>query len=211
MGFYWSLSNCKSPQVSKILLSILANVKNALVWIVSTCSLISKSSSPFPSPFEIVPYAPITIGKTVNFIFHSLFLLFWLDLGTYISFRFLLILLYGLTRTQSPPFSRLFFLSLGLVFWSRIADLFISQNLKDVCTSHSQWQILGWALYTGLYGQISFSSTISCRSRSPPSRVKFYPLFALICWIRLLCDWSFRLYHHITHICYFVAFYLLLL
>ena len=30
----------------------------------------------------------------------------------------------------------------------------------------------------------------------------------LICCIRLLCDWWFRLYHHITNICYFVAFYL---
>ena len=34
--------------------------------------------------------------------------------------------------------------------------------------------------------------------------------FALICCIHL-CDWSFRLYHQITHICYFVASCLLLL
>ena len=30
----------------------------------------------------------------------------------------------------------------------------------------------------------------------------------LICSIRLLCDWWFRLYHHKTYIYYFVAFYL---
>ena len=28
--------------------------------------------------------------------------------------------------------------------------------------------------------------------------------------IRILCDWSFRLYHHIIYICYFVASYLFL-
>ena len=30
-------------------------------------------------------------------------------------------------------------------------------------------------------------------------------------FIRLLCDWLFRLYHHITYICYFVASYLFLI
>ena len=32
----------------------------------------------------------------------------------------------------------------------------------------------------------------------------------LICYIRLKCGWSFRLYHCITNICYFVASYLFL-
>ena len=36
-------------------------------------------------------------------------------------------------------------------------------------------------------------------------------LFVLICCIRLFCDWSFRLYHHIIYICFFIAFYLFLL
>ena len=40
----FSLSS-KYPQVSRTLLSILADLKNAVVWMVSTCPLISKSSS----------------------------------------------------------------------------------------------------------------------------------------------------------------------
>ena len=39
----------------------------------------------------------------------------------------------------------------------------------------------------------------------PTDHVYSYTLFALICCIRLSYDWSFRLYHHITDICYFVA------
>ena len=47
MVFHWSLSDCKSLQVTRILLSILANVNNVTVWMVSTRPLISKSSSSF--------------------------------------------------------------------------------------------------------------------------------------------------------------------
>ena len=36
MVFHWSLSDSKSPQVSRILLSILAVFNNAVVWMVST-------------------------------------------------------------------------------------------------------------------------------------------------------------------------------
>ena len=36
MVFHWSLSDSKSPQVSRTLLSILAVLNNAVVWIVST-------------------------------------------------------------------------------------------------------------------------------------------------------------------------------
>ena len=58
-------------QVSWTLLSILADLGNAVVWIVSICPAISKSSSPFTNPLVTVPRAPITIGITVTFMFHS--------------------------------------------------------------------------------------------------------------------------------------------
>ena len=51
MVFYWSLSDSKSPQVSKTLLSIRADLKNAEV---STCALISKS--PFGDCTERTDY-----------------------------------------------------------------------------------------------------------------------------------------------------------
>ena len=50
MVFHWSLSNSKSPQVSRTLLSILAVLNNAVVWMVSIHPLTSKSSSPFNNP-----------------------------------------------------------------------------------------------------------------------------------------------------------------
>ena len=39
-------------------------------------------------------------------------------------------------------------------------------------------------------------------SPSSSSRVESYSLFAMICCIRLLSDWSFRLYHRITYLFY---------
>ena len=71
MVFHWSLSDNKSPQVSRTLLSILAVVNNAVVWMVSTRSPTSKSSSPFSNPLVAVPNAPITIGIIVTCMFHS--------------------------------------------------------------------------------------------------------------------------------------------
>ena len=72
MVFQWSLSD-KSPQVSMTLLSILADLNNGVVWMVSTSPFIYKSSSSFINPLEIVPRVPIIIGINVTFIFHIFF------------------------------------------------------------------------------------------------------------------------------------------
>ena len=73
MVFHWSLSDIKSPQVSRTRLRILAVLSNAVVWIVSTHPPTSKSSRPFNNPLVIVPNAPIKIGTIVTFMFHSFF------------------------------------------------------------------------------------------------------------------------------------------
>ena len=73
MVFYWSLSNSKSPQVSRTLLNILADHNNPVVWMVSSLPLISKSSSPFINPLVVVPRAQITTGINITFMFHSFF------------------------------------------------------------------------------------------------------------------------------------------
>ena len=73
MVFHWSLSDSKSPQVYRTLLSILAVFNNAVVWMVSTRPPTSKSSRLFYNPLVSVPKAPITIGKIVTFMFHSFF------------------------------------------------------------------------------------------------------------------------------------------
>ena len=69
--FHWSLSVSKSPQVNRTLLSSLSDLNTAVVWIVSTCPLISKSSIPFTNPLGIVPSAPITSGITVTFMIYA--------------------------------------------------------------------------------------------------------------------------------------------
>ena len=73
MVFHWRLIGSKSPQVSRTLLSILAVLNNAVVWMVSTRPPSSKSSSPFNNPLVTVTKAPITIGIIVTFMFHSFF------------------------------------------------------------------------------------------------------------------------------------------
>ena len=71
MVFHWSLRDSKFPQVFRILRSILTDVNNALVLIISTPPIISKFSSAFTNPLVTVPRAPIIIGNTVTFMFHN--------------------------------------------------------------------------------------------------------------------------------------------
>ena len=71
MVFHRSLSYSKSPHVSRTLRSILADLNNAVVWIVSTRSVIFKSSSTCNNALVTVLLAPITIGITVTFMFHN--------------------------------------------------------------------------------------------------------------------------------------------
>ena len=61
------MSDRKSPQVSMTLLSILAVLNNAVVWMVSTSPPTSKSSKPFNNSLVTVPKAPITIGIIFTF------------------------------------------------------------------------------------------------------------------------------------------------
>ena len=72
MVFHWRLSDSKSPQVTRTLLSILAIFNNTVIWMVSTRPPTSKSS-PFNNPLVTEPKAPITIGIIVTFMFHSFF------------------------------------------------------------------------------------------------------------------------------------------
>ena len=73
MVFHLSLSDSKAPEVSRTLLNILVNLNKAVVWIVSTRPLTSKSSGLFTSLFVTVPSAPITIGINVTRMFPSSF------------------------------------------------------------------------------------------------------------------------------------------
>ena len=73
MVFPRSLSDSKSPQVSRTLLGIQVVLSNTVIWIVSTRPPTSKSSRLFNNPLVTVPKTPNTIGTIVTFMFHSFF------------------------------------------------------------------------------------------------------------------------------------------
>ena len=85
MVFHWSLSDSKSPHVSKTLFCILVDLNNAVVWRVSSRPFISKSSSSSSGTNHLVtvPRARITIDITVTFMFHRFFS--YLARSTYLS------------------------------------------------------------------------------------------------------------------------------
>ena len=133
MVFHWSLNDSKSPQVSRTLLSILAVLNNAVVWMVSILSPTSKSSNPFNNPLVTVPKAPIIIGKNVTFLFHSFFSISLRGRGTYLSFSFFQF--YSVVSRNSKVHSlvnSLFFFCWSLfvlVFWLRFIIIIIIINI----------------------------------------------------------------------------------
>ena len=180
----WSLSDSKSPQVSRTLLSILADLNNVVVWMVFTRPVISKSSNPCTNPLVTGPRAPITIGLTVTFMFHNFFnswarsrYLF------FFSFSFNFTLWSAVTAKSTIQHVLGFFLFLflffrgfllllqGLIVWPRLWDPFVFQSPIGVCVCHSPGPILGCANTICSYGQTLISCTISSGSPGPPSRV----------------------------------------
>ena len=141
MVFHWSLSDSRSPQVSRTLLSILAVLSNAVIWIVSTHLPTSESSRPFNNPFNIVPKAPITIGTINTFMFHRFFNS--LARSRYLSFfshsfRFIL---WSTGTAKSTIFQILFFLLIiirsGLLAGIRWSVCMLKSH-RSLCVSFSR-------------------------------------------------------------------------
>ena len=103
MVFHLSLSDSKSPQVSRTHLSILADLKSAVVWMVSILPLIFSISSLFSRPCGCVPSAPIIIGIIVTFMFYSFPVIC-------LSFPFLLFSFYGQLERKNLLDKKYFFL-----------------------------------------------------------------------------------------------------
>ena len=121
MAFHWSLSDYKSPQASRTLLSILADPNKAVVCIVSTRPIISKFSWHFTNPLAIVPKAPNTISINITFMFHSFFN--YLPRSRYLSFFSLSYnsTLWSASTAKSTIFC---WLLCGLVVWPRLSNPF---------------------------------------------------------------------------------------
>ena len=156
MVFHWSLSDSKSLQVSRTLLSILAVLNNAVVWMVSTRPPTSNSSSPFNNTLVIVPNALITIGIIINCMFHSFF--DSLARSRYLSFfsHSFSFILWSAGTAKSPILQVLFFcwLLLSLVFWPRLGDPCVCRSPIGVYVCYFLGRVLGCAYTICLYGHI---------------------------------------------------------
>ena len=141
MDFYWSLSVNKSLQVSRTLLSILADLNNAVIWTVSTSPIISKSSRPYPNHLVTVPREPITIGIIVSFTLHSVFQFLrkvQVLIPLFVFFHIYTVVRWDSKVSISASVRFFCWLLLGLVVWPRLSDPFVSQNLRCGCVSFSR-------------------------------------------------------------------------
>ena len=132
MVFDWNQSGSKFPKVSGTLLSILADLNNGVVRMVSTRPLISKWSSLRTKHLLTVPNGlsanVITNTSMIHCLFSSLARSWYLSLFSR-SFRFTL----WLARTTKSTLRHILFfywLSLGVVVWPRLDDSFVSTNHK---------------------------------------------------------------------------------
>ena len=159
MVFHSSLSDSKSPQVSRTLLRILAVLSNAVIWIVSTRPPTYKSSRPFNNSLVIVPKAPITIGTIVTFIFHSFFNP--LARSRYLSFcsHSFSFILWSAGTAKSTLLQILFFwviiIRSGLlaeIRWSAC----MSKSHSSLCVSFSRTCAGLWIYYLLVWSNLNF-------------------------------------------------------
>ena len=71
MVSHWSQRDSRSPQISRTLLSILADLNKTVVRMISTRPLISTSSITCTNPLVTVPSVPVITGITLTFMSHS--------------------------------------------------------------------------------------------------------------------------------------------
>ena len=178
-----SLSDSKSLQVSRTLLSILADLNNAVVRTVFTCPFISKSSSSCINLLVTVSRTPSIIGITVTFMFHSLFnsqaKSCYLSFFSF-SFNFTLWSVGTVKCTIRQVLFFLFFffflVAVDITRSGRLAEIrwcvFISKSRRSLCISFTRTDTrLRIYVCAYSYDQISISCTIPSESPYPTSRV----------------------------------------
>ena len=137
MLFHWRLRDCLYPQVFRTLLSILAVLNNAAVWMVSSRPPTSNSSNPSNNPLVTVPKAPITIGIIVPFVFFFFFFFNSLARPRHLSF---------------------FLRSFSFILWSAVLFLFFwevfESVLADGFSMNFEWQ----QVFSSLQNSSQYSS-----------------------------------------------------
>ena len=185
MVFHWRLSDSKSPQVSRTLLSILAVFNNAVVWMVSTWPPTSKSSRPFNNPSVSVPKAPITIGVIVTFVFYSFFnslaRSWYLSLFSH-SFSFIL---WSAGTAKSTIFIRSGLLA--EIRWS----VYISKSNRFLCVSFSRIGAGLCIYHLFVWSNLNFLHISQWITLPTPSCLALYTFCAnllhlLIMWLMVL-------------------------
>ena len=116
MVFHLNLRDGNSSQGSRTLLSILADINNAVVWMASTRPPIFQFFSLLYKPLGTAPRAPITIAVTVCMMFHS-----FVSSFAFLNFHSVVRCDGKVHSTASCLFSFFEFVQ-GLVVWPRFSD-----------------------------------------------------------------------------------------
>ena len=209
MTSHWSLRD-KFPQVSRTLLSILANFSNAVVWMVSTRPLIFKSSSPFTKPLVTVPRDRLQLVKTS--LSCSTFFFQFPSKVLVLIFLFTFFQFYAVVSRDSKfgklSFFFFFFLMIIITRSDRLAEIrwsvCISKSQRSLCVFFSRIDPGSCSYYLFVYSNFHFLHNFQWINLSTRS----YTFYVLVCYVRVLCDWSLCLYHHIAYIWCFIASYL---
>ena len=138
MVFHWSLSDSKSPQVSRTLLRIMAGLnKDVVRW----HSFVLRFSTFFAlsKPVGIVPSAPITIGIIGTLMFHRFFSSRERSKYLFLVSLFLIFPCGWRGRVKSTrQLSLSLSLSFLVIFWIWCRDLIVSQNPREFYVSCSK-------------------------------------------------------------------------
>ena len=183
--FHWGLSDSKSPQISRTLLSILSDLNNVVMWIFSACPSISNSWNPFTKLLMFVPSAGITIGITVTFMFHSLF-------SSLTRSKFLPLLSFSLIFHPVAHWVDKVYLSPFFSFWSGLLtgirwSVRISKSQTILRISFSRADSRLFIYHLAVWSNFKFLHYSHWITFSPSCDLS-YTHFALDWCIPLLCD-----------------------
>ena len=151
-----------TPQVSRTPLSILADLNNAVVWIVPTRSLVPVSIIWWLYQEHQLQLVSPSLSCSIVFSIPKQ------GPGTYPSFRFLSILLFGQPGQQSPQFGKFSFfycLLLILVVW----PVYISKSQNSLYVSFSWtdsmlciYHLFVWSNFNFLHNSLRIIPSRSC-------------------------------------------------
>ena len=147
------MNDSKSPQVSRTLLTILADLDNAGVWMVSIWPLISKSSRPFNKLKWVVLHAPIFFFWGGYYIHLLLSFFFFSSLARYflaVTYRERKVKTKDTEKRDKSTNRQVLFFAFVDDLVCKPGALFVSHNSREMCVPHSPRRIPGCNLRSSL-------------------------------------------------------------